>query len=128
MRGVERVNALARASEGMRSASGVTRVADRAAPPVQSKRPGKLPTDVAHTAKWLDSGDKPSPMEYIARVEPHAVEGDKVSCDSPGACKDRFGEAAGLGAPNTYYKLGDTTAENPVKCKYCGLRFYAAHH
>ena len=106
----------------------VTHVTGRATPPVQSKRPGKLPSDVAHTAKWLDSHDKPSPMEYSASVEPTAVVGDKVSCDSPGACKDRFGDDAGLGAPNTYYKLGDTTPENPAKCKYCGLRFYAAPH
>ena len=106
----------------------VTHVTARATQPVQSKRPGKLPSDVAHTAKWLDSNDKPSPMEYSASVEPTAVAGDKVSCDSPGACKDRFGDDAGLGAPNTYYKLGDTTLENPVKCKYCGLRFYEAPH
>jgi hypothetical protein len=65
-------------------------------------------------------------------VEPVGVPGDKVSCDSPGACKDRFGDATGgLGAPNTYYKLNDTSPESPAKCKYCGLRFYSLggeHH
>ena len=99
--------------------------------PVQTKRPGKLPSDAAHTAKWLDSSAKPSPMEYSASAEPVGVPGDKVSCDSPGACKDRFGDATGgLGAPNTYYKLNDTSPESPAKCKYCGLRFYSlgGHH
>lgn len=92
--------------------------------PIQTKRPGKLPSDVAHTAKWLDSDAKPSPMEYSAATKPIGVRGDKVSCDSPGACKDRFGDSGGLGAPNTYYKLNDTSEEFPAKCKYCGLRFY----
>ena len=98
---------------------------------MQTKRPGKLPSDAAHTAKWLDSSAKPSPMEYSASAEPVGVPGDKVSCDSPGACKDRFGAATGgLGAPNTYYKLNDTSPESPAKCKYCGLRFYSlgGHH
>ena len=44
-----------------------------------------------------------------------------------GACMDLYGERAGLGAPNTYYQLNSTTPENPVKCKYCGLRFYGVH-
>ena len=93
--------------------------------PIQTKRPGKLDGDVGHTAKWLDSTAKPSPMEYSAAAEPIGVAGDNVSCDSPGACKDRFGVGeGGLGAPNTYYKLNDTSKEFPAKCKYCGLRFY----
>jgi NADH dehydrogenase (ubiquinone) Fe-S protein 6 len=108
-------------------ASGAVSSTTKPGPPVQSKRPGKLPSDVAHTAKWLDSTEKPSPMEYSSAVEPIAVHGlERVNCDSPGACKDRFGELLGLGAPNTYYKLADTTPENPVKCKYCGLRFFDA--
>jgi hypothetical protein len=40
---------------------------------------------------------------------------------------DRYGERMGLGAPNTYYQLNSTTKDAPVKCKYCGLRFYGVH-
>jgi NADH dehydrogenase (ubiquinone) Fe-S protein 6 len=108
-----------------RAFAAVPTVSSTPSQPVQSKRPGKLPTDVAHTAKWLDSTAKPSPMEYSARVEPIGVRGDKVNCDSPGACKDRFGDSGGLGAPNTYYKLNDTSPTSPAKCKYCGLRFFS---
>ena len=57
----------------------------------------------------------------------HAIHADRVSCKSKGACMDLYGERAGLGAPNTYYQLNSTTPENPVKCKYCGLRFYGVH-
>ena len=108
-----------------RAFGAVPTVSSTPSQPVQSKRPGKLPTDVSHTAKWLDSTEKPSPMEYSARTEPIGVRGDKVNCDSPGACKERFGVSDGLGAPNTYYKLNDTSPESPAKCKYCGLRFFS---
>ena len=33
----------------------------------------------------------------------------------------------GLGAPHGYYQLNSTSPTNPVKCKYCGLRFYGVH-
>jgi NADH dehydrogenase (ubiquinone) Fe-S protein 6 len=71
--------------------------------------------------------DVPPPMELIAQVPPIAIHADRVSCKSKGACMDLYGERAGLGAPNTYYQLNSTTPENPVKCKYCGLRFYGVH-
>jgi NADH dehydrogenase (ubiquinone) Fe-S protein 6 len=85
--------------------------------PVQSKRPAYLPEDTPHTKKWLDSD--------ASKVPPIGVNASKVNCHSPGACKERFGEGAALGAPATFYTLADTSVENPAKCKYCGLRFYS---
>ena len=93
--------------------------------PVQSKRPSYAPSDTPHTKKWLESETSKAPMDWIAEVAPIGVNGGKVNCHSPGACKERFGEGAALGAPATYYTLADTSAENPAKCKYCGLRFYS---
>ena len=58
-------------------------------------------------------------MEYSARTESSRMARDKVNCDSP-ACKERFGVSDGLGAPNTYYKLNDTSPESGEVC-YCGL-------
>ena len=69
----------------------------------------------------------PSPMEMINEIEPIPIHADRVSCKSEGACMDRYGERMGLGAPNTYYQLNSTTKDAPVKCKYCGLRFYGVH-
>lgn len=71
--------------------------------------------------------DVTPPMDLVAKVPPIAIHADRVSCKSKGACMDLYGERAGLGAPNTYYQLNSTTPENPVKCKYCGLRFYGVH-
>ena len=66
-------------------------------------------------------------MEMINEIEPIPIHADRVSCKSEGACMDRYGERMGLGAPNTYYQLNSTTKDAPVKCKYCGLRFYGVH-
>ena len=63
----------------------------------------------------------------IADVPPIGIAADRVSCKSKGACMDLYGERMGLGAPHCYYQLNSTTPENPVKCKYCGLRFYGIH-
>ncbi|ACO62905.1 predicted protein [Micromonas commoda] len=94
--------------------------------PVQSKRPAYDERDTAHTDKWLEAA-VPSPMEMINEIEPIPIHADRVSCKSKGACMDRYGERVGLGAPNTYYQLNSTTKDAPVKCKYCGLRFYGVH-
>ena len=93
--------------------------------PVQSKRPAYLPEDTPHTKKWLDSDASKAPIDWINEVPPIGVNASKVNCHSPGACKERFGEGAALGAPATFYTLADTSVENPAKCKYCGLRFYS---
>ena len=93
--------------------------------PVQSKRPAYAPSDTPHTKKWLDSDASKAPIDWISEVQPIGVNGSKVNCHSPGACKERFGEGAALGAPATFYTLADTSVENPAKCKYCGLRFYS---
>ena len=93
--------------------------------PVQSKRPAHAPSDTPHTKKWLDSDASKAPIDWISEVQPIGVNGSKVNCHSPGACKERFGEGAALGAPATFYTLADTSVENPAKCKYCGLRFYS---
>lgn len=93
--------------------------------PVQSKRPSYLPEDTPHTKKWLDSDASKAPIDWINEVPPIGVNASKVNCHSPGACKERFGEGAALGAPATFYTLADTSVENPAKCKYCGLRFYS---
>ena len=93
--------------------------------PIQTKRPAYDERDVPHTEKWLEADATP-PIDLIAQVPPIGIKADRVSCKSEGACMDRYGERAGLGAPNTYYQLNSTTPENPVKCKYCGLRFYGA--
>jgi len=93
--------------------------------PVQSKRPSYLPEDSPHTKKWLDSDASKAPIDWINEVPPIGVNASKVNCHSPGACKERFGEGAALGAPATFYTLADTSVENPAKCKYCGLRFYS---
>lgn len=86
---------------------------------------GKLLSDAAYTAKWLDSSAKSSLMEYSVSVELVGVLGDKVSCDFLGVCKDWFGDVmGGLGVLNMYYKLNDISFESSAKCKYCGLRFY----
>jgi len=94
--------------------------------PIQTKRPAYDERDVPHTEKWLEADATP-PIDLIAQVPPIGIKADRVSCKSEGACMDRYGERAGLGAPNTYYQLNSTTPENPVKCKYCGLRFYGVH-
>ena len=65
-----------------------------------------------------------APIDWISEVQPIGVNGSKVNCHSPGACKE-VGEGAALGAPATFYTLADTSVENPAKCKYCGLRFYS---
>ena len=93
--------------------------------PVQSKRPAYAPSDTPHTKKWLDSDASKAPIDWISEVQPIGVNGSKVNCHSPGACKERFGEGAALGAPATFYTLADTSVENPAKCKYCGLRLYS---
>lgn len=65
-------------------------------------------------------------MEYIAEVPPipiklssHVPSPKGYACPSCGT-----GGHPGLDAPKTYYNLNSTTPENPVKCKYCGLRMY----
>lgn len=88
-------------------------------------RGADLPPPVSRP--FPSQADVPPPMELIAQVPPIAIHADRVSCKSKGACMDLYGERAGLGAPNTYYQLNSTTPENPVKCKYCGLRFYGVH-
>jgi hypothetical protein len=93
--------------------------------PIQSKRPAYTEEDTAHTEKWLESESAKKPMDWIKEQQPIGINGSKVSCHSPGACKDKFGETSGIGAPVTYLTLADTSAENPAKCKYCGLRFYS---
>jgi|TARA_B110000977_G_scaffold133936_1_gene170525 NADH dehydrogenase (ubiquinone) Fe-S protein 6 len=95
--------------------------------PIQTKRPAYDDRDTPHTEKWLEADGVPPPIELVARIPPIGIHADRVSCKSKGACMDKYGEQAGLGAPNTYYQLNSTTPENPVKCKYCGLRFYGEH-
>ena len=95
--------------------------------PIQTKRPAYDDRDTPHTEKWLEADGVPPPIELVARISPIGIHADRVSCKSKGACMDKYGEQAGLGAPNTYYQLNSTTPENPVKCKYCGLRFYGEH-
>ena len=92
---------------------------------MQTKRPAYDERDTPHTDKWLEAA-VPSPMEMINEIEPIPIHADRVSCKSEGACMDRYGERMGR-APNTYYQLNSTTKDAPVKCKYCGLRFYGVH-
>ena len=80
--------------------------------PIQTKRPAYDERDVPHTEKWLEADATP-PIDLIAQVPPIGIKADRVSCKSEGACMDRYGERAGLGAPNTYYQLNSTTYLEP---------------
>ena len=88
--------------------------------------PAPTPVTPRSIASQEDETKRP-PSEMIAEVPPIPIHADRVSCATKGACHDLYGERMGLGAPNTYYQLNSTTPENPVKCKYCGLRFYGVH-
>ena len=88
--------------------------------------PDPTPVTPRSIASQEDETKRP-PSEMIAEVPPIPIHADRVSCATKGACHDLYGERMGLGAPNTYYQLNSTTPENPVKCKYCGLRFYGVH-
>eukprot|EP00270_Netrium_digitus_P013742 TRINITY_DN45_c1_g1_i2.p1 TRINITY_DN45_c1_g1~~TRINITY_DN45_c1_g1_i2.p1 ORF type:complete len:124 (+),score=15.45 TRINITY_DN45_c1_g1_i2:2-373(+) len=76
----------------------------------------------SHTSKWMQSVDKPSPMELIFQVPPIEVPSDirVIACEG--------GPNPRLGHPVEYINVDNSI---PTKCKYCGLRYVHAcdeHH
>eukprot|EP00897_Mesotaenium_endlicherianum_P002331 jgi/Mesen1/2125/ME000152S01209 len=69
-----------------------------------------------HTAKWMASTTKMSPMELINAVPPIEVHGRSAACEG--------GRGSAVGHPLVYINLD---AEEPAVCKYCGLRFVQKH-
>jgi len=65
-----------------------------------------------HTAKWMQSTDKKSPMELINEVPPITVDARVVACEG--------GMDPALGHPIEYISLD---GRSPAVCKYCGLRY-----
>ncbi|GLJ46649.1 hypothetical protein SUGI_0983080 [Cryptomeria japonica] len=70
-----------------------------------------------HTAKWMQTIDKKSPMELINEVPPIKVEGRIVACEG-----DRN---PALGHPIEFICLD---LPQPNVCKYCGLRYVQKDH
>jgi len=70
-----------------------------------------------HTAKWMQTVDKKSPMELINEVPPIKVEGRIVACEG-----DRN---PALGHPIEFICLD---LPQPNVCKYCGLRYVQSDH
>ncbi|CAK9218132.1 unnamed protein product [Sphagnum jensenii] len=65
-----------------------------------------------HTAKWMQSTDKKSPMELISEVPVIEVDARVVACEG--------GRDPALGHPIEYICLD---GDHPAVCKYCGLRY-----
>ncbi|XP_042057677.1 NADH dehydrogenase [ubiquinone] iron-sulfur protein 6, mitochondrial-like [Salvia splendens] len=80
---------------------------------------GIVSSEVAtsHTQKWMQDTSKKSPMELINEVPPIKVE-DRIA-----VCEGDSNPA--LGHPVEFICLDK---DEPVVCKYCGLRYVQDHH